>query len=99
LAVSLPLAGAVGAVLMAQGLELLELVRGEDGGELLAGALLDGAHLLVPVLRSQVLVLPEGGQLLVAVGEDGLELLAVWSGVRLSTRLMRAASCSGLGWR
>jgi hypothetical protein len=61
-------------VAVAHGAHLLELLGSEDGLQLLAGAVLDGAHLVVFVLRSELLVGPEGGHLLVAIGEDGQEL-------------------------
>lgn len=55
-------------------LHLLELVGCEDGLELLLSALVNGAHLLVALLRGERGVLAESGHLLLAVGEDRLEL-------------------------
>ena len=68
------LAGAVGTVAVVQGLHLLELVGRKDAGELLLGILLDGMHLPVEVLAIECGVGLQCSDLLVAVGEDGLEL-------------------------
>ena len=56
------------------GLHLLELLGGKDAGELLLGGLVDGAELRVAILRRERSVSHQRGHLLVAVGEDGLEL-------------------------
>jgi hypothetical protein len=55
------------------GLHLLELIGGEDAGELLLGIFLDGVKLLTAVLRGGLGVGHESGDFLVAVGEDGLD--------------------------
>ena len=58
---------------MAHGLHLLELVGRENAGKLLLGTLVDGAHLLVQVVRGERRVGAQCRQLLIAVGEDGFQ--------------------------
>ena len=53
--------------------ELLELVGCEDGGELLVGLLVDRFHLLLYGFGGDRGVLSQGGDFVVAVGENGLE--------------------------
>jgi len=66
------LTGSLAAVV--HGLHLLKLVGGEDRGELALRFLVDGVELLLAILRGEVGVCHERGNLLLAVGEDGLEL-------------------------
>lgn len=56
------------------GLQLLELVGCEDRGELLAGLLVNGAHLLLHDYGGDGFVVGQRGDLTVAVGQDGFEL-------------------------
>jgi hypothetical protein len=65
---------AVAPVSVVHGLQLLELIRGKDSRELLFGGLVDRLYLLVHVLRGEGGVSVEGGELLVAICQDGLDL-------------------------
>jgi hypothetical protein len=56
------------------GAELLHLVGGEYAGELRPGVLVDAAELLATLVRRKTGVGSEGGDLLLAVSEDGFEL-------------------------
>jgi hypothetical protein len=55
------------------GLHLLELVWGEDGGELVLRVLLDGTHLFVFGFGVSLGVGHEGGDFFLAAGEDRLD--------------------------
>jgi hypothetical protein len=54
-------------------LHLGELVRGEDAGELLLCALVQGLHLLAGVMLGELAVAADGFHLSIAVGEDGFK--------------------------
>jgi hypothetical protein len=77
------------------GVELLELVGCEDGGELLAGLLVDCFQLLLHGFGGDRGVLFQGGDFVVAVGEDRFEFRGL-IGERLSFLLSFAASRWGV---
>ena len=59
---------------VAVGLDLLQLLRSENCGELLAGLLVDCLHLLFHDHRGDCGVIGECGDLAVAIGKNGFEL-------------------------
>ena len=59
------------AVAVMVGLQLLELIRREDRGELLVGLLVDRFHLLLHGCVGDRVVIGQRGNLIVAIGEDG----------------------------
>lgn len=61
-------------VAVLHGFQLVELIGREDAAELAARALLDGMHLLFGITGCDRRIGAERGNLLVAIGEDGLEL-------------------------
>lgn len=74
----------LGAMGLLDGLQLLRLVGGEDGVQLLAGGLLDVVHLLFEIGRCDGCVGLERGDPQIAVREDRFYLGAlVWSEVEL----------------
>jgi len=61
-------------MVLMQGLQLGELVGGEDGGELGLRILVDGLHLLVLLLFVEGSIVVQVVQLLLLGGEDGFDL-------------------------
>ena len=57
-------------VLMVHGPQLLQLLRRQHRSQLFVRALVDRMHLLVLVLRCQLLVLPQCLHLFIAAGKD-----------------------------
>jgi len=62
------------SVAVVHGLHLLHLVGRQDDGELLLGVFACGAHLPVFLLWGEGRVALQGHHLLLAVGEDGVDL-------------------------
>ena len=61
-------------MVVAMGLDLLDLVRGQDRGKLVPGLLVDRFHLLFHHNRGDCGVVGERGDLLIAVDENGFDL-------------------------
>jgi hypothetical protein len=64
----------VTTALTTHGLKLLHLIRGENGGELSLGVLVNGAELLATLIGSKAGVGAERGDLLLLGSQNGLKL-------------------------